>query len=418
MQNVKNKNPLIWLGLVSFSSSLGLLLLFHNQSPLVADARTYIDIAKNLFENGEFYLNGAPNVRRPPLYPLYLAINFAFVGENIFLIQLSQIIFNICVVLLVYKLAGIFFTRKIAFYAAFSLAIFPPFAMLPYHLLSEGLACLLFISGIVILYRAFQSGSLLLFTLSGAIMGFFALTRPVGLLIFVPIILSLTFVHYPQIAYKQSLAFILPFICVIGSWTARNYVHTGKIIPITIGADIEFWNGTYVPGHGEMEHPLTVAKKKKLFEEFDPDRPYYEFFSPFRAHAFNNLRQDPFGCLYLIPRKIVRLFIGSYAFIYNMPMSFSALLNGTQFVPWKIALLVFKILMVLVSIVLTFMSFVGMWFVAKRDRRAVFIIAIFIYWVIIHLPFSPIQRFSIPLLPLMVLFSVGFLSRLYEERTA
>lgn len=372
-------------------------LCFLQADCIKGDGHHYYQIGRNLLTKKGFYLNDVPNVRRPPFYPLVLAGLFYLFDYNMAAVQFVQVVLNILTCLLIYFLARRLFSERTALLSAVAAAVFPPLAVMSFYVLSEGLAAFLLTAAIFLLYAGLKVKRSFLFILLGIVLALGTLTRPT-LLLFPAIVLFLLFVlaGWKQ-AVRLSLSFVLPFILLVGVWTARNYLITGKLIPVTIGADIELWNGSYLPAKGEMEHPLAYQRRAELNKKFDPQRPYYEWFKPFRYEAWKNVREHPWGYLALLPRKFVRLYVGSYSFNLNIKGSFKDVVKPGQWV--------YKLIMLASSLAILVFSLVGA--VGERRKEVAWPFwGIFAYWTAIHLPFSPIQRFSLPLLPVMLIFAV------------
>ncbi|MBI4040653.1 MAG: glycosyltransferase family 39 protein [Deltaproteobacteria bacterium] len=375
-------------------------------NPMERDAIPYYDIATHLFSDHGFYLNGVPNVRRPPIYPLFMGIILYFSNHHLEVVRYGQIVLNTITVLGVYVLGSHFISKKQAMGAAYLVLFFPPFTLMSFYFVSEGLATFLLMGVVCTCFLGLKKNKMRFLVCAGLLLALFSLTRPVGLFL-MPWLGGLFFFVFPvKRALKQSVAMGLPFLLVVGMWVVRNYHVTHHFIPVTIGADIELWNGSYLPGKGEMEHPLTVEARKKIFEEFG-SVPYFDQFKGFRRKALQNIRENPVGYLSLFPRKFLRLYIGSYGFILNSKVSFQEIFREKLFKKSFSALL-FKGTMVMLSVVFLILGVMGMLRVFKIEGHGWLWIGVFVYWTLIHLPFSPIQRFSLPLIPLLILFSVVY----------
>jgi hypothetical protein len=265
------------------------------------------------------------------------------------------------------------------------------------------------------LYISIKKSSFWLSAALGVLTAFAALNRPTMLLLPFVFAAVLFLCVEPRRAAAGALAIVVPFCLLVGAWTYRNYVITGEFIPVTIGADIELWNGSYQPAKGDMEHPLAYKRRAELFSSFDQNRPYYEFFSPFRQKAFKNIKEDPLGYVGLLPRKFFKLFVGSYSFNLNIGVPLSDILKPGGRNTATIMVLLVKLIMIACSFALLFFTLFSLWL--NRANKYIFIpfAAVFAYMTVIHLIFSPIQRFSLPLLPLMSIFCFDGIIKFYSK---
>ena len=76
------------------------------------DTANYIENARNIIEFGIYGIKNEPTVYRPPLYSFFVATTMYFFGNNIFPIQIIQIIFGLYLLSLLKLLKPILFNKE------------------------------------------------------------------------------------------------------------------------------------------------------------------------------------------------------------------------------------------------------------------------------------------------------------------
>ena len=88
-----------------------------SQDPLrVRDGKEYLSISRNVYEGNGFAVDAdlyddwkphheeKPTRMRQPLYPLFLVVFYWFLGENILIVQICQIVLNLLSFFLIYRI--------------------------------------------------------------------------------------------------------------------------------------------------------------------------------------------------------------------------------------------------------------------------------------------------------------------------
>lgn len=412
-----SRKALFTVVLLSIAVQSWLIFSLEIDSLHRGDGKDYYRIAQDLFSKKGFYLSNIPNVRRPPFYPLVMAVVFYFFGESVFAVQVMQVLLNIGTCLLVYFLACKIFGQKTAFISAVFTAVFPPLAGMSAHLISETTVGFLLTLAVYLLYVGIEKKSSLFFFIIGSTLALGTLTKPV--MLFLPVVIIVIFFCFAHVkqALKMSLVMLIPFVLIVGTWTARNYYITGQFIPVVIGGELELWNGSYLPIKGDMEHPLAYQQREILRRKFDFSRPYYAEFKPFKDEALRNIKAHPWGYITLFPLKLVRLYIGSYSFILMVKSPFREMFTDTVSLRTHFGQLLIKISMWVSSLAILIFSLICIGQRIRCKNIVLPFLLIFVYWTAIHLIFAPIQRFSLPLLPVMIVFAVeGFFTQMKQMR--
>lgn len=430
-------SPYCWVFIISFTLQLIFILSFNSflKEPdiITHDAVVYYETAQNILHKGSAILSGEVNVRQAPFYSFYLAVIFYLFGNNIIFVQLSQALLIALTCMVILKLGSMVFNKRIGFVAAMSVAVNPVMVASSFYLLSESLLIFLLSISVFLLTNAFMREKTCLFILSGLLIGLFTLTKAVLILFQFFLVFILLFSFKFSKAIKYAVFLVIPAILVVSVWTVRNYYHTKLFIPVALGGELELWNGSYIPGEGYSDHPKLKEERHKIYEEFmqknriSPEylqkgggkqyNLHYLTMQDFRRQALKNISEHPFKFMSLFPKKIYYLYIGSYSFLFGIKESFHTLLfgNNNNYISWRIPKLFFKAGLLLLSMVIFILSIVGM---AKNfnNRKFIIILSIIVYWSLFFSLFSPITRYGMPVVPLLILTAVSASINLFKER--
>lgn len=198
--------------------------IYHGRNWTVYnDSRDYVEIAQNIIKNGQYGFNLAmPDGSRTPAYPFFIA----FFGANVGLVVFVQHILSALVGLLIFKIGKRLFTERSGWWAGLFFAIEPSVMVWTEQALTEPLFTFLLISAIYLFILGLEKSRNLLF--SSLLFGLTALTRPVGLLLIIPIIIFLfIWKKFGTISFKTIIFSILIFLAVLFPWYLRNKITFG-----------------------------------------------------------------------------------------------------------------------------------------------------------------------------------------------
>ena len=233
--NLKSKYILAIILLLSILSSVFFVFVFDN--PIYGDAKEYEIIARSI-TNGHYSLDAyepySPTMHREPLYPFLLSIIFKIVGYQT-LPQAEPFYYNVVYIvqILLFSITCLFtfliskeiFNKKVATLSGILISIFPTLANYPSFLLSETLFSFLLIFSIFLLTKSFKLKKTLIFFCSGIFLGLVSLTKSMGVLFILFVIISMI-IKYKKLRKKFFLnlfVLIIGFTTIIFPWSLRNY---------------------------------------------------------------------------------------------------------------------------------------------------------------------------------------------------
>lgn len=232
----------LWaLVVVTTAIKLVLAVVVDGQNA-VLDEVAYLDLAQGIARTGAF-----EGTFRPPLYPAFMAL-FLALGGGTLAIRLSQVLLNALSVLLVYRVGAHAFGRRTARFAAAIMAFDPVLASFTHRLWSETLFIFLLLVMIERLLVAVRSGGWGSWVIAGLALGLAGLTRPM-ILTFAPLLLPWAFLqarHTRMWAATAVRFTVLTAACcaVVLPWTFRNYRVSGSFILVDTNGAFNFLVGT------------------------------------------------------------------------------------------------------------------------------------------------------------------------------
>jgi len=399
------------LGLVIILSLVVKLISYQGmqvQQPVFrADAKQYVQTAFNIQQHGVFadkIEGGKLTINRLPGYPLLLAVVAAISGDIANFYHnalLTNLLLGLLSVVLIFRIARYRFNRGIAATIALLTAINPHILTMEGYILTETLFCFEVLLLLWLGCKAQEKNNFLSWLGVGAVIGYTLLTRP-SFLLFLPFLATLYFVstNFRHSAKKLASAGLLGMALTIGPWAAYTAYHdipfsgtkndnvtlVAGFYPNLVYKNPQFYGYPY----RDPEAPdINQDTKKALAQlwEWSKQEPgkYLSWFlvgKPLVLWQWKTIQGDGTVFIYPVEKSVFRdngLFIGMaalYQFVYPLML----------------------ILMLIGAIVALYQ---------RKDFLMLTATAIIVYFVLIHIAFFSLPRYSIPLRPLMLLLN-GF----------
>lgn len=237
--DVSSRETFFRVCMIAFLLRLMLLVYIAPNTPIKfyanPDAYNYERIALNLVINRVYseelrppYL---PDVRRPPIYPAFLASIYAWSDFSRTVAVLFQILLGSLTVGLTYLFAeSLLLSHRNALFAALILALDPLSIMYANMLMTETLFTFFLVAGSLTLLRYFRTYQFLWLPLSACIFAVAALTRPIGQflpLVLLPLFVAVAGVKQRRTAFLRGLLFASMSLALIFGWVFRNHQVAG-----------------------------------------------------------------------------------------------------------------------------------------------------------------------------------------------
>lgn len=196
---------------------------------LAADPDAYRKLAENIATRGVYTTTGEPTAFRPPLYPLLLAPTVADGEVSSTGVALLHVLLGAATVLLTFVFAEQCGLKHGAFLAAGLVAIDPILLNQSAQVMTETLATLLAIAGMVALGKLDEDATIGRAALAGGVLALAGLCRPT----FLPWLglAGISVLGGPKVAWsnmKYVATLFLVAIVVIAPWAIRNFLVLGK----------------------------------------------------------------------------------------------------------------------------------------------------------------------------------------------
>jgi len=248
------------------------------------DSHAYYAISKALYEEGSF---GGPEFRdssdwSPGAPFLYAASFYATGGAREGTARIVEALLGVATILVVFalgwRLGGRELGRWVGLFAAFAVAIYPPFIHTTGELMSEPPAMLTLPAAILAFLWASDRRSPWAWIAPGSLFGLTAMFRPEYLLVGGAFVV-LAFIRIAWLragagnrnwtaglagAAVLLVALVLPIL----PWTIRNVVVLDRIVPISTGGGKALYVGTYLPADGEYKRVKAILVQKYLPSPF------------------------------------------------------------------------------------------------------------------------------------------------------
>jgi len=401
-------------------------MIILSRSYLSADELDYDSIAANLASGRGFSLNSTTlSIDRTPGYPFFLAVIYLIFGHNIFIAKIAQLIINALTCVILYLLTKRIFGEKIAIYTAIFVAVYPPLATMALSLYSEALFTFLFALSILLLQIAIEKERLTIFCLSGLSLALATHTRPTPILFPLMVLAAVPFLNKKRkLLLKGISIYLIVFGVVLSLWILRNYIIFREFVVFHNKGGIVLWTGNYIPGKGDFDNVITrkaliatIAKVRGInFKESDLINQsfvndMYASVTPeidryLAREALKNIINNPGGFFALIPVKIIRLWTGSYAWIYNINISFGDFIRDGSLFKKYLFKFILKSATLVLSILIFLSGCLGMYIERARWRDSILILLPVLYFTLFHSIVNAFSRLGLPVVPFLLVYSV------------
>jgi len=374
----------------------------------VLDSDHYGDLGYGIWLNRSlsYYPDPEPTVDRGPVYPAFLATALAATdGWYPWSIQLAQCSLFAATALLAFHIGSSLWSRRVGLLAGIVCAVHPFCIWYTGRVWIESVAMFLFVAVVAATLGAVARPSVFRAAVAGVVAGAASLCKET----FLPLAIFIVLVLWAQRAPAgptgrprrgrcrlAALAMLIAAILTVAPWTVRNYRLTGRFIPVHLLAGVNCQIGDGMAKH-YASSPWSFAdlwdagtpRREQLLATVPPALPRWErevrLNEILLADSFNRYRESPT----LLPRKVA---MNSYLFwILGQNATKTAVIAAMQ-VP------------------LVALFGVSAWRTLRRrgwrSGAGAGVILVVLYYVC-HLPVVAAARYSVVLVPVMVVYAVG-----------
>jgi hypothetical protein len=244
------------------------------------DSAAYYAISKALYEEQSF---GGPEFRdssdwSPGAPFLYATAYYATGGAREGTARIVEALLGVATILVVFalgwRLGGRELGRWVGLFAAFAVAVYPPFIHTTGELMSEPPAMLTLPAAVLAFLWASDRGGTWPWLAPGLLFGLTAMFRPEYLFVgFVFVILAALRAGRGRewrAGLIAALVLLVAFALPIIPWTVRNAIVLDRVVPISTGGGKALYVGTYLPADGEYQRVKAVLAERYLGRDLEP----------------------------------------------------------------------------------------------------------------------------------------------------
>jgi 4-amino-4-deoxy-L-arabinose transferase-like glycosyltransferase len=314
------KRTLIALGLIAL---LGLMVRAYVVVNPVAnpadDSHAYYALSKALYEEGSF---GGPEFHdssdwSPGAPFLYAAAFYATGGAREGTARIVEALLGAATILVVFalgwRLGGRDLGRWVGLFAAFAVAVYPPFLHTTGELMSEPPAMLMLPAAVLAFLWASdrqanavvpgmrgQLRSVWPWLVPGVLFGLTAMFRPEYLLVGIAFVALAALRIWRECEWRLGLSgagvLLVALVLPILPWTIRNVVVLDRVVPISTGGGKALYVGTYLPADGEYQRVKAILVQRFEHRDLAPNSGALNDVNPtplFNRVAKEEMARDP-----------------------------------------------------------------------------------------------------------------------------
>jgi len=368
------------------------------------DSPAYLALAKNIaFHHSFSGTTGNPTASRPPLYPALIAAFWWSDSAPLTEVLLLQIIVGAATVVLVYLIAKDRFSHRVALLAAIAAALAPMTVRYTAVILTEPVFTFLVVLGFYLWGRNHGVAA-------GLAFGLAALTRTI-MIPFLACMVLLTFLS-PWRRHRRLYLLISVSAMVVASvWVVRNAVVFRQFILVqSTGYGVNLFAGTIeTPIYGDDVWTKVTeqlgSNKPDSQDERESDR-------KLMLRAVNRIEADPPQYLRARLKQYPRLFLDSGDYLLGS----SNVTFGEAVQERRALVLLIKISFVLGNIAIFLLAIYGIVLERRRFVSLSHIILFPIFFSLIHLPMWIESRYSLPIMPLVLILAARGVEGLWNSR--
>jgi 4-amino-4-deoxy-L-arabinose transferase-like glycosyltransferase len=385
--------------LLLLSFFIKLILAVTLDAEMRSDSLSYIEIAYNVINNGEYVFDGIKTAFIVPGYPLFLAAIYSIFGDGQFAVRIIQSLIEILTGYLFFLISLKFFSRK---YALISFAVFiflPSNILYSQMVLTESLFGLFYILIIWLMLRNNSYSGLLFLGITCGI-GILIRSSFSFILILVPLIILVKELKLETNTKKRVLPFIKKTcffitgaLIFLGPWVVRNKIVLDEFTISTQGGSA-LWEGNNPVATGTYSLDLIIDIPLRELQERNDE---------FKKLAIDFIKQNPHKFLILGVKKIAYLFsserLAILYFIKSEPGETST----------DVYRAVNPFIIAVVNVPYFIITLAGFWGLLTLKKHTLIIYTIFLAWLCIFFTFIGLSRYHYVLIPFLIIGAVNLM---------
>ena len=380
---------------------LQLFFMFDYKNDLyTGDSTNYLDIGRNIMEYGVHGTNTTATFFRPPLYSFFAGViaNASETAAFFYIVQSTLFIsFAVAVYFLLCR-----YGVKLAFLSALLIAASPFDALMNGRVMTENLVTPLLVLGTLVFVNSDKYK--VRFFISGALLGGAALSRDIYLLF--PVFL-LVAAFYMKIGWRHQVMFVLGFVLLVAPWSYRNsQLPSGGLFLSKGILWTNLWIGAWEQDAAWTVPPHPYSLPPEAFLTFDDGNSPTTVANAYADRDETFFRRITIDYMLRYPLKVLQAWGTRYPLLWfgtRLDTNTTYLISGGF--PWYLM----KVLFYLMNALVVIFGTLGLIVSFRFDKLPLFLCLPIIYNSLIYIPFHNIeQRYSLPVMPLLIIYSSLF----------
>ena len=220
------------------------------------DSPSYINTARVFLTTGHIAVSpdrpDAPQARRTPGYPLFIAGIFFFFGETWSALIVTQILLSLGTIIITYLIVSFVWDTRAAIISVCLLSLDIPSLVSSQKVMTETLftfVLVVAILSVIAMFKTPRHAEFFLFSF-GLALSVATLIRPISYYLLFPVIPCVIWILKTHFRFRRKkiiiavLMLISPWMLLVGGWQLRNYIVTGKAeFSYIQGVNLLFYRG-------------------------------------------------------------------------------------------------------------------------------------------------------------------------------
>ncbi|MBP9772383.1 MAG: glycosyltransferase family 39 protein [Candidatus Pacebacteria bacterium] len=376
----KNKKILIVIFLTILSFSLSLLFIkIIPALPVISDSKDYSDIATSIITDSTYISISEDLILYPPLYPIFLSIIYKIthIGfyPGVYFVQ-NILVFGISILVFLTLKTRFKISTKLALFSSLVVFLWPYFILYSQLISSEVLYSFLLSLSVFLFLKINNESNKNITVITGILFGLAILTRPVALLLIPWILIGLFIVSkstkfFGEFSIPWKKYFLVLIIATITIMPWEIYVKTkyDRIIPVASNLSFVFNKAnktlSYLPSEntGREENAFSNLLKAKA-------RNIYLFWDPGASGYHLDILKEKY------PKAVYVVFLYKIVFFAILA---TALLATVLY---------------------------------RREKIVILLTIIILYFWAVHTVLFPFPRYTLPIIPFVIILATIGISRL------
>ena len=304
---------------------------------------------------------------------------FGMEGATVF-IRISQAIIQGITLYLIFKIYLKLFNHKVALIGLILNIIYLPNIYITTVILTETLFIFFLVSCIYFLIQAVNTKNKKTYFIAGVFWALATMFR--ASIALLPVVVFFVWLMH-KYAIKEMISFaiiaLIPFLILFTPWWIRNYIQFDRFIPFTLSSGNPMLQGVFINNNVDYELIAKLNDENLVYTNDEINNDIVERKMASKVFEYY-LKNDT--------ENYIKWFLFGKT-VNNVKSPYYGELYGIKFETVRI-----------VHLILVILSIIGM--LKAKSKEKYLIIGLWIYFIVIHIPFLSYVRYLYPIMPLII----------------